>query len=84
MDDTITRRRLLIGAAIEKACEMLPNGYIITIELERNSGTLTLLTPSSFQEDGDIIDNFGDGDFGDHINSAVAYAVAHAGKNGCL
>lgn len=83
MLDTITRRRLLIGAAIEKACEMLPDGYTISIELERNSGTVTLLTPS-FEDDGDIIDDWGDSGFGDAINSAVAYAVAHGGKNGYL
>lgn len=65
------KRQQGIGAAIERACWVLPEGYELALELERGAGTPVLHAP-----DGTRQDEFtGDG-LADQINSAISYAVA--------
>ncbi|KAF1009538.1 MAG: hypothetical protein GAK28_00176 [Luteibacter sp.] len=62
-----------LGRAIEHAAAALPEGWQITIEVERGSGSVLLYTP-----EGDEVDEgFGGGDhFYEEVEEAIAYACA--------
>lgn len=64
---------LALGRALEHAAEALPEGWTITVEVERGSGSVLLYNPQ-----GDEVDEgFGGGDhFYEEIEEAVAYACA--------
>jgi len=64
---------LALGRAMEHAAETLPEGWTITVEVERGSGSVLLYTP-----EGDEVDEgFGGGDhFYEEIEEAIAYACA--------
>jgi hypothetical protein len=69
-------RQRELGAAIEYACEALPQFYGIRLELERDAGTAFLSDP-----DGDSMGHEFNGDtLGEQINNAVNTAIAHAEK----
>lgn len=82
MDQRDAERHLAIGAAIERAAAVLPDGYDIMIELEKHAGTVTLLIPPvSDEEGGQAIHDWGCGDFGADINAAIDYAIEHHREN---
>ncbi len=83
MYDSITRRHVSIGAAIERAAKDLPDGYTMMVELERGAGTVTLfMPPASDDEPGRTVDDFlGDG-FEDFLNNAIEMAIEHAEEVG--
>lgn len=60
-----------LGAAIDNACAVLPADWALTINLERNAGTITL-----YDAEGDEVrEDFGGGDgLDEEINEAVKYA----------
>ena len=81
MYDKITRRHVAIGAAIETACKDLPDGYEITLELERGAGTVALwIPPVSDEEGGRRVTEFCGDDFADQIKNAVGMAIEHAAE----
>lgn len=71
------KRQQGIGAAIERACRVLPEGYEVHIELERGAGTPVLYNPEG-ERQGEFC---GDG-FADKINNAISYAVARDDAEG--
>jgi hypothetical protein len=78
MHDTITRRHVSIGAAIERAAAELPEGYDLLIELEKDAGTVTLLIPPMGDDEGGQALHKWDGDhFGHQINRAIDHAIEH-------
>lgn len=83
MYDSITRRHVAIGAAIERAAKDLPDGYTMMVELERGAGSVTLfIPPISDEEQGRTVNDFcGDG-FEDFLTNAIEYAVEHAEEVG--
>ena len=68
-----------IGRAVNRACEELPFGYDLHIELEKDAGTISLYRP-----DGEEVDEeFHDCDrFSGEIDNAINVAIAEAEK-GC-
>ena len=78
MHDTITRRHVSIGAAIERAAAELPEGYDLMIELEKDAGTVTLLIPPmGDDESGQVLHDWDGDHFGDQINKAIDHAIEH-------
>lgn len=78
MDDRkLTReeqRWLEIGKAVERACEVLPHGFDLHIELEQGAGTARLYLPDTDASE----DDFGGGDtFAEEINAAIDRALAY-------
>lgn len=65
-----------IGRAIQRAAARLPTGWRVVIELEKDAGTVFLVSPDGGQsmiEDGEM--------FSDQINSAIdAAAMAEGGE----
>lgn len=65
-----------IGRSIQRAAARLPIGWRVVIELERDAGTVFLVSPDGGQsmiEDGEM--------FSDQINSAIdAAAMAEGGE----
>lgn len=63
------RRYIETGAAIERACGELPDGFELHLELERGAASLTL-----YDEEGNG-SGFESDTFGDQINAAIARAT---------
>ena len=73
-----TERHLSIGAAIERAAAELPEGYDLTIDLEKDAGTVTLLIPPlGDDEGGQALFDWGGEPFGTQINMAIDRAIEH-------
>ncbi len=73
-----TERHLSIGAAIERASKELPENYNLIIELEKDAGTVTLLTPPiGDDEDGQALHEWDVDYIGYKINEAIDYALEH-------
>ncbi len=68
-----------LKAAIDEACNLLPDGWNIYIEIERNAGNIYLDDP-----DGNrfAVDDFGcsDAEWPQQIADAVQYAVDNDGE----
>jgi hypothetical protein len=69
-----------IGSAIERAAEQLPDGYEISIELERGSGVVRLFVPPLGDDEGGEVKSDWDCDFADSINAALEHAIEHHQK----
>ena len=81
--DKITRRHVAIGAAIERAAKDLPKGYDLTIELERDAGTVALwIPPVSGEEGGRRVDDLCGEDIAERIENAIEMAIEHAEEVG--
>lgn len=67
-----------MGEAIDRASLELPKGYTLMIDLEKDSGTITLLIPQmGDDEGGKSVHEWDAGHFGEQINSAINYAINH-------
>lgn len=64
-------RWLEIGQAVERACEVLPEGFDLHIELERHAGSVRLYLP----DDDASMDDFEADTFGGKINAAIDLAT---------
>ena len=66
------------GAVIQKAAKDLPEGYEITIQIEKDAGTVILYTPP-FGDNflGESISDFGGDDIAYEIEYAIEYAIQH-------
>ena len=75
--DAETRRHAAIGKAIERACMDLPDGTEISVSLEKDAGTVTLI-----DQDGNEHENFScDYGFAGVLNEAIDAAIAAQAKN---
>ena len=73
--DAETQRRAAIGKAIERACMDLPDGTEISVSLEKDAGTVTLI-----DQDGNEHTNFStDCGFAGVLNEAIDAAIAAMG-----
>lgn len=72
-EDARSREVRAIGAAVERACEVLPEFWSIRIELECGSGIVYLTDPQDRQETIDSADTFSS-----QINEAIETAIAAA------
>lgn len=64
-----------LGAAIERAAELLPDGWQVSIDVERGAGSVVLYGP-----DGPVdSDSYQGDDLADTIENAVASALAEEG-----
>jgi hypothetical protein len=71
-DLTPTQERWLeIGQAVERACDVLPEGFDLHIELEHHAGGVRLYLP----DDDASMDDFEADTFGGKINAAIDYAT---------
>lgn len=68
-------RQAQLGAAIERACQELPPHYEINISLEKDAGTVELVTAS-----GVTVDIEGQDTFAQCIEAAIARANTILGK----
>ena len=76
--DAETRRHAAIGKAIERACADLPDGTEISVSLEKDAGTVTLI-----DQDGNEHENFStDYGFAGVLNEAIDTAIAAQAKKG--
>jgi hypothetical protein len=64
-------QQLEIGAAMERACRDLPEGFGLEIWLEKDAGTITLHLPDTDATD----DQFDRDTFGGQINEAIEFAI---------
>ena len=70
--DAETQRHATIGKAIERACMDLPDGTEISVSLEKDAGTVTLI-----DQDGNEYENFScDYGFAGVLNEAIDAAMA--------
>jgi len=67
------RHALSIGRAINRAAELLPDKMSITIDVERDSGTVDLFIRGRL-----VSEEFHGDDLGEEINAAIDYAIAVA------
>lgn len=75
--DAETQRHAAIGKAIERACMDLPDGTEISVSLEKDAGTVTLI-----DRDGNEHENFcTDYGFAGVLNEAIDAALAAQAKN---
>lgn len=51
-------RQIKTGAAIERICMELPEGFGVTVSLERNAGTVQLTTATGVEVDCEQADDF--------------------------
>lgn len=73
-----TDRWMGIGKAIERACMDLPDGTEISVSLEKDAGTVTLI-----DQDGNEHENFScDYGFAGVLNEAIDVAIAAQAKKG--
>jgi len=71
-DLTPTQERWLeIGQAVERACEFLPEGFDLHIELEHHAGSVRLY----LRDDDASLDEFEADTFGGKINEAIDFAT---------
>ena len=76
--DAETQRHAAIGKAIERACMDLPDGTEISVSLEKDAGTVTLI-----DQDGNEHENFScDYGFAGVLNEAIDTAIAAQDKEG--
>ena len=74
--DAETQRHAAIGKAIERACMDLPDGTEISVSLEKDAGTVTLI-----DQDGNEYENFScDYGFAGVLNEAIDAAMAAQAK----
>lgn len=66
-------RWLEIGKAIDRACEVLPDGCDLHIELERGAGGVRLYLPNVDA----CLDDFCGDTFGAKIDNAIGAALDH-------
>jgi len=65
------KENMAIGVEINRACEELPEGWSIQIELEKDAGVITLYDPLGAPQNTD------DGEtFGESLDNAIELAVA--------
>ena len=75
--DAETQRHAAIGKAIERACADLPDGTEISVSLEKDAGTVTLI-----DQDGNEYENFScDYGFAGVLNEAIDAAMAAHARN---
>ena len=75
--DAETQRHAAIGKAIERACMDLPDGTEISVSLEKDAGTVTLI-----DQDGNEYENFScDYGFAGVLNEAIDAAMAAHARN---
>ena len=75
--DAETQRHATIGKAIERACMDLPDGTEISVSLEKDAGTVTLI-----DQDGNEYENFScDYGFAGVLNEAIDAAMAAHARN---
>ena len=75
--DAETQRHATIGKAIERACMDLPDGTEISVSLEKDAGTVTLI-----DQDGNEHTNFStDCGFAGVLNEAIDAAMAAQARN---
>ena len=67
----LNRERHLIGVAVMRACEVLPEGWTVRIDLENGAGTVCLLDPDGYCIDLDLSLEC----FSDEINAAIERAL---------
>ena len=67
-----------IGRAIERAAEVLPEGYSLIIDVERGAGVVSIDSNSADTLDCDF---YGD-TFADRINAAIDFSIDHAREHG--
>jgi BMFP domain-containing protein YqiC len=67
----LSEREANIGRAIERAARELPDGAVITIDLEKDAGTVTCYVPEP--EAIFVVD--GDGPFSEQINEAICACI---------
>tara|TARA_R100000655_G_scaffold55991_1_gene94143 strand:+ start:357 stop:584 length:228 start_codon:yes stop_codon:yes gene_type:complete len=67
----LNRERHSIGVAVMRACEVLPDGWTVRLDLENGSGIVCLI-----DSDGDCIDlDLSLECFSDEINAAIERAL---------
>ena len=75
--DAETQRHAAIGKALERACMDLPDGTEISVSLEKDAGTVTLI-----DQDGNEYENFScDYGFAGVLNEAIDAAMAAHARN---
>lgn len=67
----LNRERHLIGVAVMRACEVLPEGWTVRVDLENGAGTVCLIDPDGSCIDRDLSLEC----FSDEINAAIEYAM---------
>ncbi|MAK56170.1 MAG: hypothetical protein CML17_10055 [Pusillimonas sp.] len=68
----LNRERHLIGVAVMRACEDLPEGWTVRVDLENGAGTVELINPDGYWVDLDLSLEC----FSDEINAAIDHALA--------
>lgn len=66
------RQDAALGSAIQRACKDLPEGFILTVWLEKSAGTLELCLPDTDA----VLDDFSGDTFAEQINEAIDAAMA--------
>lgn len=61
-----------LGSAIQRACRDLPEGFIVSVSLEKDAGTLELCLPDTDA----VLDDFDGETFADQIHAAIDAARA--------
>ncbi|MGK9045872.1 hypothetical protein KXR63_00735 [Stutzerimonas chloritidismutans] len=64
-----------LGSAIQRACRDLPEGFIVSVSLEKDAGTLELCLPDTDA----VLDDFDGETFADQIHAAIDAAKAAKG-----
>lgn len=64
-----------LGSAIQRACRDLPEGFIVSVSLEKDAGTLELCLPDTDA----ALDDFDGETFADQIHAAIDAAKAAKG-----
>lgn len=66
-----------LGAAMMRACEVLPEGWILSVDSERDAGTIDLMNP-----DGEKVEvSYDHDDFAYSVDAAIDLAIAvHEGR----
>lgn len=66
------RKDATLGSAIQRACCDLPDGFMISVSLEKDAGTLELCLPDTDA----VLDDFDGETFADQIHAAIDAAMA--------
>ena len=69
------QRWMALGEAVERSARDLPEGFELHVELERGAGIAALYDPEGARQD-----EFNGDTLADHINNAIDYAAARAGR----
>lgn len=66
------------GAAIQRAAGELPEGFELTIEIERGARTVKLfIPPLGDEEGGQVVDDFCGDNIACQIDNAILMAIEH-------